>query len=123
MRENIHYGGFGDAFGPIEYDNTKFLDDPDAIIDNDYVAFASAIYFYMTPSVYKPSMHEIMTGFWVPNATDTKQKIYPGFGATVAILNGEEECNLGYDSQAGAKRYVNYQRLLTSFGLWPGEAH
>jgi multimeric flavodoxin WrbA len=94
IRGNTHYGGFGDAFGPIKYDgNTIFLDDPDAVIENDYVAFASAIYFYMTPSVFKPSMHDIMTGFWDPNATDEGMKIYPGFGATNAIINGEEECN------------------------------
>jgi len=46
------------------------LDNPDGVIKNDYVAFASAIYFYMTPSFYKPSMHDVMTGFWQPNSTD-----------------------------------------------------
>lgn len=62
MHGSTMYGGFGEAFGPIGY--KRFIDDPDGVIENDYVAFSSAIYQYMTPDVFKPSMHDIMTGFW-----------------------------------------------------------
>lgn len=50
-------------------------------------------------------------------------KIYSGFGATVAIINGEEECNKTYDTHAGAHRYVNFQGFLGYFGLYAGEGY
>lgn len=49
----------------------------------------------MTPSDRKPSMHDVMTNFWIPNQTDSSKNIEQGFGATIAIINGEEECAKG----------------------------
>ena len=34
------------------------------------MAFLSAIYFYMMPTAPKPSMHEIATYLYEPNASD-----------------------------------------------------
>jgi hypothetical protein len=65
------YGMFGDSFGPIKYDGKKrFLESPDELLSSDYIAFASAIAFYMTPNDTKPSMHDIITHYWMPNGGD-----------------------------------------------------
>lgn len=42
-------------------------------MEDGYVAFASALWFFMTPeSPVKPSIHEVVTGFWTPNDVDKK---------------------------------------------------
>jgi hypothetical protein len=96
---NVEYGGFSDAFGPIKYDSkSRFLNNPDEVASNGYTLFASALWFYMTPSGKSPSMHDVMTGFWQPNSTDSGTNIDSGFGATVGIINGQEECGQGSDT-------------------------
>jgi len=97
------------------------LDNPDLVEENGLLAFASAIWFYMTPDGVKPSMHDVITKFWAPNAHEISQGINPGFGTTVAIINGEEECGLGWDHTVGATRYWYYQQNLSYFGLFAGE--
>jgi len=44
----------------------------------------------MTPNNYKPSMHDIMTHYWMPNGTDDNMNVKSGFGATIAIIAGDE---------------------------------
>ena len=43
------------------------LNDPDLMANDGYVAFVSALWYYMTPDNPKPSMHDVMTGFFIPN--------------------------------------------------------
>lgn len=101
-----------------------FLINPDKVGEDGYIAFASAIWFYMTPSEEKPSMHDVITRYWKPNSTDTNNNLHQGgFGATIAIINGDAECGGMYDSAGAARRFNYYQQFLTYFGLWPGEAH
>ena len=50
MTGSYNYGQFGDSFGPIIYEQTRFLDNPDLIKEDSYIAFASGIHFYMYPS-------------------------------------------------------------------------
>jgi len=61
---------------------------PGRVSAEDFVAFASAIYKYMTPDpqswASRPSMHEIIAGFWEPNAADAGVK--PGFGTTIMLI-------------------------------------
>jgi len=46
---NYNYGAFSNAFGR-EYDSSELLlDDPKKVVEDGYVAFASALWFYMTP--------------------------------------------------------------------------
>lgn len=117
------YGGFSDAFGPAAYrSRSRFLESPDEVLDSGYLQFASAIWFYMTPMGYNPSMHDVVTKFWMPNDIDSGTNITSGFGATTSIINGEKECGGGYDTQGSATRYVYYQNFLTDFGLYAGEA-
>ena len=50
----------------------------------------------MTPAEPKPSMHDVVTGYWEPNDEDLKANIdNSGFGTTINIINGAEECNKG----------------------------
>jgi len=46
----------------------------------------------MTPVSPRPSMHNIVAGFWQPNTYDTKAGFKLGFGATINVINGVEEC-------------------------------
>jgi hypothetical protein len=37
-------------------------------------------------------MHDVMTGFFVPNAIDLSKNIKASFGTTINIINGGLEC-------------------------------
>lgn len=53
---------------------------------------AAGIWFYMTPQAPKPSMHDVMTGFYVPNSADIAANFTASFGTTINIINGGFEC-------------------------------
>jgi len=89
---NYNYGPFSEVmFG----DASVLLNDPDRVAREGWLAVASAFWFYMTPQSPKPSMHDVVAGFWKPNGNDVAQGIKKGFGATVNIINGGLECNKG----------------------------
>jgi len=46
----------------------------------------------MTPVSPKPSMHDIVAGFWQPNSFDVANGFALGFGATINVFIGVEEC-------------------------------
>ena len=46
----------------------------------------------MSPQKPKPSMHDVMTGFFVPTAADIAGKFAANFGTTTNIINGGFEC-------------------------------
>ena len=91
----------------------KLLNDPDEVADDGYYAFASALWFWMTPQSPKPSCHDIITGYFEPNTYDTQtQGIYDGFGAIINVINGGLECNTGgaenYNAEARTNSYVQF---------------
>jgi hypothetical protein len=65
----------------------------------------------MTPYKQKPSMHDIMTNYWIPNSTDTGAHLHSGFGATVAIIGGSDECQ-AHETHASVARRTNYSWFL-----------
>jgi hypothetical protein len=60
-------------------------------------------------------MHDIATGFWVPNSVDTGAGFYSGFGATINVLNGAVEC--GHSDDRANYRTSYYQSLMAYFGV------
>ena len=76
---------------------------------------AASIWFYMTPQTPKPSMHDVMTGFFEPNAADTTAKLGANFGTTTNIINGGLECGNG--SSKAVSRGEYYLKWLEFFGL------
>ena len=69
----------------------------------------------MTTVSPKPSMHDIVAGFWTPNTADTAAGFKRGFGATINILNGLEECQIL--SQKAKDRTYYYESLLLYFNV------
>lgn len=62
-------------------------------------------------------MHDIVTGYYVPNAAETAVNIVAGFGATTNIINGEQECGQGDEDARGQNRIDAYKAWLTYFEL------
>ena len=90
---NYNYGPFSaQAFNGGLDDKLVLLSDPDLVASDGFYAFASAMWFYMTPQSPKPSMHDVMTGYFTPNAYDLSINIQDGFGTTIHIINGGLEC-------------------------------
>ena len=74
----------------------------------------------MTPQTPKPSMHQVVTGEWVPNGTDSGAGITAGFGAVINIINGGVECRSDSSSlgkQEAQNRVEYYTELLKYFDL------
>ena len=64
---NYNYGRFSNIFAPSSYNSKMFLlENPNLLAEDGFLAMAAGIWFYMTPQDPKPSMHDVMTGFFVP---------------------------------------------------------
>lgn len=74
----------------------------------------------MTPFNPAPSMHEVMTGYFTPNAADTALGILAGFGATVNIMSEGAECGTGgAENSAATSREQYYSSFCQLFGVEP----
>lgn len=90
---NYNYGQFSNVFAVSSYNGKmELLKDPDRVAREGYVAMAAGIWFYMTPQAPKPSMHDVMTGNFIPNETDLSNNITASFATTTNIINGGLEC-------------------------------
>lgn len=70
LQGDVKYAAFSRAFFEGYDRSDMLLNDPDRVATDGYTSWASAIYQWMTKNGYGPSAHNVLTGFWVPNATD-----------------------------------------------------
>ena len=121
MKWNYNYGRFADAVYPgYPKDKMNIMMNPENL-ESGILGFLSALWIYMTPRSPMPSMHEIATGFFKPNEHDELSQIFPAFGATTNVFNGNKECNVefGTESDAAYHRAQIYLDLLNFFNLHP----
>jgi len=113
----FNYGAFSNVFVESRYDSKMhFLIHPELVAQDGYTAFAAGLWFYMTPQSPKPSMHDVVSGFYVPNAVDVEAGIKGGFGSTINIINGDMECGAGANIWA-ERRGSYYMEFLAELGL------
>jgi len=68
---NYNYGQFSNIFSTSGYDSKmELLNEPEKVSHDSFTAMAAGFWFYMAPQEPKPSMHDIMTGYFIPNAVD-----------------------------------------------------
>jgi len=87
----------------------SFLEDPDRLLLDGYTAFSSALWFYMTPQAPRPSMHDVMTGYFEPNDADITHGISGGFGSTINIIS-PDECGHGVKDRSDL--YLQFLRYF-----------
>ena len=113
---NYNYGQFSNVFAPSAYNSKQYLlENPEVLQTDGDAAMTAGIWFYMTPQDPKPSMHDVMTGYFEPNAADTTAKLGANFGTTTNIINGGQEC--GFVSSKAVSRGEYYLEWLNYFGL------
>ena len=66
-------------------------------------------------------MHDVMTGFFMPNANDDAENITAGFGTTTNVINGGVECGGSTENSKAYDRGQYFLKWLDFFGL-PAEA-
>jgi hypothetical protein len=110
-------GNYGYASDCIFGNKNTLLKTPALVEKDAVIAFKTAIYFWMTPQVHKPSAHDIMTGKWIPNAADRAAGRKPGFGMTINIVNGNVECGKGEKTYSMNDRIGFYRYFLTKLGV------
>ena len=114
---NYNYGQFSQAwFGSKD----TLLQNPDYLVQDPVVSFASAIWFWMSAQAPKPSCHNVMAGKWKPTPEDIKYGRLPGFGATLNIINGGVECGKP-EGQRTKYRYDYYKYFCQFFKVSPGD--
>jgi len=108
---NFNYGPFSDAmFGTV----TRLLENPD-LVASTWLNLASATWFYAYPQPPKPSMLHVIDGTWKPNKGDMKNRLEPGFGATIMIINGGIECGHGSEKPQALHRQAYYRKFAEYF--------
>ena len=115
---NYNYGQFSNIYGTSSYDSKlDLLKHPEKVHQDGKIAMAAAIWFYMTPQDPKPSMHDVMTGFFEPNQIDLDNNMEATFATTVNIINGGLECGKGFGYDKVVKRGEYFNHWLTYFDL------
>jgi len=90
---NYNYGAVGEKIG------VDLLSNPELVSTNASISFRTALWFWMTAQGLKPSAHDVMVGNWTPNDDDISKNRKPGFGMTINIINGKNECAKPDDSR------------------------
>merc|ERR1712061_828019 len=81
------------------YDSANILlEDPDKVATDGYLGFASALYIYQNAEHNKPSMHDVITGHYVPN-------------------QAEKDAGDKGKKDSAIKRIGYYNHFLTELGL------
>ena len=114
-------------YGPYSYiiygDVNPLLQNP-AKVTEGWLAFASAVYFFMQPRPPKPSMFELIYGYWTAPAVNSATEVDskepgPSFGASIMIINGGIECGGSKATAQAANRVKYYNGFMDYFGLDP----
>lgn len=118
---NYNYGPFSGAV--YDGDVSVLLADPDRVVrsgEDGWLAFASAFWFHMTPQSPKPSGHDALVGWWVPNAEDTRAGRKAGFGIQILIINGGRECGGASEIEMARNRRWYFENVTKFFGIETG---
>ena len=113
---NFNYGQFSNIFVESRYDSKmELLEKPDLVAQDGYTAMAAGLWFYMFPQPPKPSIHDVMTGFYQPNSFDEAKNIGATFATTINIINGGLECGKNYLGYDKVKQRGNYFKEWNNF--------
>ncbi|MDP3392614.1 chitinase [Sediminibacterium sp.] len=113
---NYNYGLFSET---VLGNKDSLLNNPDLLTIDPELSFTSAIWFWVTAQEPKPSCHDVMSGKWVPNETDSLAGRKPGFGAVMNIVNGGLECG-GIESVKNKFRLEYYLAFCKKMKVDPG---
>ena len=111
---------FSRAYHPDLYSGEEvLLDNPQDILNDPLMLWTSSFWRYMTPKRPAPSVHAIVTGFYIVDVHDEDYLIESNFAATTLALTGRDECTETWSTEtAGAmKRAEFYLKFLEYFGL------
>ncbi len=111
---NYNYGQAAEALG------VDILANPDLVATDSELAISTALWFWMTEQLPKPSAHDVMAGNWSPTPDDDAAGRLPGFGATTMIINGGIECTRP-TPPAVEDRVGFFMRFTDLLGVTPGD--
>lgn len=111
---NFNYGAAGKEIG------VDLINNPDLVATNPTISFKTALWFWMTSQGNKPSCHDVMTGKWIPSNEDVSAKRLPGYGLTINLISGTNECDKDNDTRA-ANRVGFYQRYCDILNIPYGD--
>lgn len=115
---NYNFGEFSETVGDGKYDmKSALLSSPGNVETDSTLIAQAALWFYMTPQSPKPSMHDVVTGYFTPNTHDTAAGITAGFGTTINIINGAKECDKTTEDARAANRISYYKSFLDHFDI------
>lgn len=124
MKFNGNYGRFSKAYFDDNFNGAnKLLNEPKRLAQDEAMAFSSLLWYYMTPHYPRPSVHDVVTGFFQPNSVDDILNAGPDFGTTIGIMAQDSpegltnECMTFPETQAAITRGLIYSELLQFFGL------
>ncbi|CAM6120882.1 unnamed protein product [Calypogeia fissa] len=109
---NFNYGAASPAV------RADILAHPNRVAMDPVLAFKTALWFWTTPSGSIPSIHDVITGKYVPTEQDIKLGRLDGFGLTIDIINGELEC--GKATPQAANRVTYFLQFSSLLGVDPG---
>ena len=100
----------------VEHNKYYLLYEPDRVAHDPWLRWVSGLWYYMTPQIGMPSMHEVATLMWSPSKKNREDGVDVGFGTTINIMRGYEECGEFNDPSKANQRAAIYVKLLEDLG-------
>lgn len=116
LKSDKEYAEFSKAFYEGFDRSSELLNQPDRVSDDGYVGFASALWKFMVPKKSEPSMHNVMTGFFIPNSSDLQAGHKAGFGSTILIAD-KTLCSTGQRTKGSLDRAASFTAFEEDLGL------
>lgn len=111
---NFNYGPASKAL------KVDILKRPFLVSFDPVLAFKASLWFWNTPRVGIPSIHDVIIGKHVLTQADIDANRKNGFGYTINIINGGIECGKGTATAQAANRVKYYLEFCAKLDVSPG---
>ena len=103
MKYQEKYGEFSKAYWYDRFDGKyEFLSQPESLSLDAMISFASALWLYITPLYSMPSVHDVVIGKFIDNASDNSNGVYAAkWGTTTNILTHQTVRGIYKSSSCG----------------------
>lgn len=113
LSHHYNYGAFSNAM----FGTPMLLLEHPELVATTWLNFASGMWFFVTPQSPKPSILNVVEGKWKPNAVDKASGLVNGFGTSIQIINGGQECSGGPHPEKAVSRAEYYKGYASKLGL------
>eukprot|EP01055_Gregarina_sp_Pseudo9_P005214 Gregarina_sp_Pseudo_9__5213@NODE_577_length_2556_cov_206_835518_g546_i0_p1_GENE_NODE_577_length_2556_cov_206_835518_g546_i0NODE_577_length_2556_cov_206_835518_g546_i0_p1_ORF_typecomplete_len715_score196_47Glyco_hydro_19/PF00182_19/6_3e10CBM_5_12_2/PF14600_6/0_14CBM_5_12_2/PF14600_6/1_1e04CBM_5_12_2/PF14600_6/7_7e03_NODE_577_length_2556_cov_206_835518_g546_i0812225 len=113
LQGNVKYG----MLSRLLFGNERVILDEPYVLAESWLNMASSFWTALVFDGATPPLMATMDGSWTPDAEDERLNLAPGFGVSIRVLNGVEECGFGEEHPSALQRIEAWRYFATQLGV------